>query len=73
MKGVDFMEMNNIENKADDDANNKASFNIKIKHIINDWALNSKTHGLSNMVRNPKFILKIFWFLCFIVSSGYCK
>ena len=69
------MEMSNVNGKVDNNNNNNTmeSFNIRVKHIINDWALNSKTHGLSNMVRNPKFILKTFWLLCFLCSSGYCN
>lgn len=64
------MEMKKIENKIEQ---KDEVFDIKIKHIFNDWALNSKTHGLSNIVRNRKIFMKFFWLICFLASFGYCK
>ena len=35
----------------------------KIRDIIEDWMLNTKTHGLSNIIRNHNIVLKVvFWF-----------
>lgn len=66
----------NLEMKESPSADYETSiekFDIKIKHIVEDGALNSKAHGLSNIVRNPKLFLKIIWTLGFLACGGYCK
>ena len=48
-------------------------FDLTMGKIVEDWGLNSKVHGASNIFRNPSKILKIFWIICLFASLGYCE
>lgn len=43
-----------------------------ISEILKDWMLNTKTHGLSNIIRNENLILRIFFTACFMASCVFC-
>lgn len=44
----------------------------KIRDIVEDWMLNTKTHGLSNIIRNHNVILKLVFSVCFLGCTCYC-
>lgn len=48
-------------------------FDLTMGKIVEDWGLNSKVHGASNIFRNPSKILKVFWVICLFASLGYCE
>lgn len=59
-------ELNVIENTIDE------MTETSLRHFLKDWALNSKTHGLSNIVRSPNWPLRVIYIICFIICTGYC-
>ena len=42
------------------------------KETFKQWAVESKTHGITNIFTAKSNILRIIWILCFLVSLGYC-
>lgn len=44
----------------------------KIAKIVQDWMLNTKIHGLSNVIRNFNIPMKIIWCICLLLSSSFC-
>lgn len=49
---------------------------MKINQINNDLiidsALDSKIHGLSNIIRTNSLLLKLIWISAFTICSSYC-
>ena len=60
---------NKDENKHTVVEHEAERFDITMRKIAEDWAMNSNLHGISNIFRNPGFFLKIFWILCFFHVS----
>ena len=59
------------------DVNKQEMTNTKTAHpniteILKDWMLNTKTHGLSNIIRNENLILRVLFTACFLASSVFC-
>jgi hypothetical protein len=54
------------------DVNSKLGRLVQIKYAFRDWALFSKTHGVSNIIRLDSKLLKVIWMLCFLTSMIYC-
>lgn len=73
VKSKEASSNSNKEEKKHSVKNEAERFDINMRKITEDWAMNSKLHGVSNILRNPGFFLKIFWILCFLVCFGYCK
>lgn len=44
-----------------------------VKHVLRNWMLVSKAHGVANMARNESLILRIIWVFCFMGSFAYCN
>ena len=44
----------------------------QINDLIIGSALNSNTHGLSNIVRTNSLLLKLIWISAFSICSSYC-
>ena len=42
------------------------------KFIISECALNTNSHGLTNIARLDSKLLRILWAVCFLASVGYC-
>jgi hypothetical protein len=45
---------------------------INIFEVILDTIGDSKTHGVSNIVKAKSKILKLIWLICLLASAGYC-
>ena len=44
----------------------------KLKEKFIKWSESSTTHGYPNIFRANLIILKIFWFICLMISLGFC-
>ena len=44
-----------------------------IKSCIKEWLLCTSTHGLPNIARHDRVLIKIIWAICFCVSTGVCS
>ncbi len=53
-------------------AKENADASSSLSHFFKDWALNSKTHGLSNIVRTRNLIIRSIYLVCFMICSCYC-
>jgi hypothetical protein len=40
--------------------------------LFSEWALNTTTHGITNVARLDNKLLKIVWLVCFLASTIYC-
>lgn len=70
--------INNIsQNKEEKEiqAQNQIKLNTKslIKVSLIELLRESTTHGLSNIFRTKKLILKLMWTIFFLISAGYCS
>ena len=43
-----------------------------LKETIKQWAVESRIHGISNIIISKSKILRIIWISCFLVSFSYC-
>ena len=46
---------------------------LKIKNTLHDVVLSSTSHGLPNIFKSKRILLKIIWTLFFLISLGYCS
>ncbi|RNA27956.1 acid-sensing ion channel 1 isoform X2 [Brachionus plicatilis] len=56
----------------DDSVSAKMSSRKIIKQKLVDWASNTKSHGVPNIMRVESTFLRIVWTICFVASLGYC-
>ena len=42
------------------------------KFILGEWALNTSSHGITNIARLESKALKLMWLVCFLASLSYC-
>jgi hypothetical protein len=52
---------------------NDINLRTKIKTAAYEWILTSTSHGLPSIFRVDKIYLKVFWFICFLTSTGVCS
>ena len=60
------------EHNLKEEANELVEEEIKIIELVMDRIGDSKTHGLSNIVKAKSNILRVIWVVAFLVSVGYC-
>jgi hypothetical protein len=62
-----------IENQPKNQIKNERFFKRdKLKSALKDWILSSTSHGLPNLFRTKRTILKIIWAISILLSSGCC-
>ena len=62
-------------NKQNNEINKKPDFiedELKIFEIVLETIGDSKTHGVSNIIKAKSYILKFIWLVCLLASAGYC-
>ncbi|RNA44513.1 Acid-sensing ion channel 2 [Brachionus plicatilis] len=50
----------------------KKSSNNEIKNLVLESLESTTGHGIPNLVRNKSWPIKILWFICLSLSTGYC-
>lgn len=43
-----------------------------IKELLIEWSMVSTSHGWPSIFRVKRLKLKVMWFICFIIATGFC-
>ena len=54
------------------DQNNKPKNSSLLMNIVYESASDSTTHGLPHIFKRKHVSIKMFWLICFLISSGVC-
>jgi hypothetical protein len=66
--------VNDSERKPKFSTKNNTEFykREQLKYVLKEWILSSTSHGLPNLFRTRRTILKVIWAVSFLISSACC-
>jgi hypothetical protein len=54
------------------DFKRKSEYQKKVKELIVECCSSSTSHGIPNIVKTDKWIIKFMWFAFLMASTGFC-